>query len=112
VICDRFLDSTIAYQGYGLGINIKLIKSMGMFATSGIKPDLTIFMDLDVHKGLKHRRNRQDRIEQRALAYHLKVRSGYLKLAASEPRRIKIVKVQDEKSLTQKNIRELVNNVI
>ena len=108
VICDRFLDSTIAYQGYGLGIDIKLIKSIGNFATGGIAPDLTIFLDLPVKKGLKHRASSKDRIEQRSISYHEKVRNGYLALARQEPQRIKIVKVLEDKLKTQNKIRELL----
>ncbi|MDD5477608.1 MAG: dTMP kinase [Candidatus Omnitrophica bacterium] len=109
VVCDRFMDSTIAYQGYGLGIDIKLIKVIGNFATQGIAPDLTIFLDLPIKSGLKHRDNCKDRIEQRSVSYHEKVRRGYLALAKNEPRRIKIVKVQEDKFKTQEKIREIVN---
>ena len=109
VVCDRFLDSTIAYQGFGLGVDIKLIKSVGKFATQGIKPDLTIFLDLPVKSGLKHRHNCKDRIECRSINYHLQVRNGYLKLAHQEPRRIKIVKVCEDKLKTQSMIREIVD---
>ncbi|MDD4981011.1 MAG: dTMP kinase [Candidatus Omnitrophica bacterium] len=112
VICDRFLDSTLAYQGYGLGIDIKLIKCVGEFATSGIKPDLTIFMDLGVKQGLKHREFSKDRIERRPLLYHARVRRGYLQLAHSEPKRIKIVKVKKDKNNTQSEIRELVDKFL
>jgi len=108
IVCDRFLDSTIAYQGYGLGVDIKLIKLIGNFATQGIKPDLTIFLDLPVKSGLKHR-NSKDRIEQRSVSYHEKVRAGYLHLAQAEPERIKIVKVAKEKLHTQEKIRKIVN---
>jgi len=109
VICDRFMDSTIAYQGFGLGVDIKMIKSIGKFATSGIKPDLTLFLDLPVKKGLKHRDNCKDRIEQRSFKYHEMVRRGYLKLARLEPKRIRIVKVQPDKLMTQDNIRRLAD---
>jgi len=109
VVCDRFLDSTIAYQGFGLGIDIGFIKLLGNFATGGIKPDLTIFLDLPVEKGLKHRDNRKDRIEQRPVSYHEKVRRGYLKLAEEEPARIRVVKVLEDKDATQEEIREIVN---
>ncbi len=109
VVCDRFLDSTLAYQGYGLGIDIKMIKLIGNFATGGIKPDLTIFLDLAVEKGLAHRNRSKDRIEQRSLNYHALVRRGYLKLADLEPGRIKIVKVENDLNSTQENIREIVN---
>ncbi|MDD5097077.1 MAG: dTMP kinase [Candidatus Omnitrophica bacterium] len=109
VVCDRFLDSTIAYQGYGLGIDIKLIKLIGKFATQGISPDLTIFLDLPVEKGLQHRNHCKDRIEQRSIKYHEKVRKGYLKLAYASPQRIKIVKVQEDKFKTQDNIRKIID---
>jgi len=109
VICDRFLDSTIAYQGFGLGIDIRMIRAIGKFATLGIKPDLTIFLDLAVEKGLKHRLNCSDRIERRSFVYHQRVRNGYLKLARLEPKRIRIVKVRQDKLATQENIRELVD---
>jgi dTMP kinase len=109
VICDRFLDSTIAYQGYGLGMDIVFIKRVGKFATLGIKPDLTIFLDFPVRSGLCHRNGNKDRIEKRSLAYHHRVREGYLALARKEPKRIKIVKVEKDKNLTQDKIRELIN---
>ncbi len=109
VVCDRFLDSTIAYQGFGLGVDIKLIKSVGNFATQGISPDLTVFLDLPVKSGLKHRHNCKDRIEQRSVNYHERVRNGYLRLACEEPRRIKIVKVQKDKIKTQGLIRKIVD---
>lgn len=109
VICDRFMDSTIAYQGYGLGIDIKLIKAIGKFATQGINPDLTIFLDLPVKSGLKYRHSCKDRIEQRSINYHEKVRKGYLALAKNQPQRIKIVKVQVDKLKTQNMVRGIVN---
>ncbi|MFA5346449.1 MAG: dTMP kinase [Candidatus Omnitrophota bacterium] len=112
VICDRFLDSTLAYQGYGLGIDISLIKEIGRFTTRGIKPDLTIFLDLAVEHGLKHREAALDRIEMRSINYHLRVRQGYLKLAALEPRRIKVVKVEKDKYKTQAAIRKLVEKYV
>lgn len=112
VICDRFLDSTLAYQGYGLGIDIALIKKIGSFAAAGINPDLTIYLDLPVQKGLRHRHLNKDRIEKRSLAYHLRVRKGYLKLAAADPGRIKVVKVADEKAVTQEKIRKVTDKLL
>ena len=79
-----------------------LLKFLGSFATQGIKPDLTIFLDLPVKSGLKYRQNCCDRIEQRCVSYHEKVRKGYLALAKEEPQRIKIVKVLEDKFKTQK----------
>lgn len=112
VISDRFLDSTVVYQGYGLGIDAAIISAIGAFATSGLKPDLTILLDLPVEKGLKHREASKDRIEARPLSYHLRVRRGYLALAKAEPRRIKIVKVAQKKAKTQEVIRNLVEHLI
>ena len=106
VISDRYLDSTVVYQGYGLGLDISLINLIGKFVTHSMNPDLTILLDLPVEKGLRHRRNVEDRIEQRGIAYHTRVRDGYLKLAAQDPKRIKIVKVSKDKNKTQKKIRE------
>ncbi|TBR17321.1 dTMP kinase, partial [bacterium] len=97
-----------AYQGYGLGMDKTLIRSIGYFATGGIKPDLTIFLDLPVEKGLNARSRAKDRIEQRSIEYHKRVRNGYLMLAKIEPKRIKIVKVATEKNITQKDIRSII----
>lgn len=108
VICDRFLDSTIAYQGCGLGIDIPVIQYIGRFANNGIKPCLTIFLDIEVKKGLKYRRGSKDRIERRPLDYHYRVRKGYLELAKYEPRRIKIVRLDEDQNKTQAKIRKLV----
>ncbi len=112
VICDRFLDSTLVYQGYGLGIDIESILRIGDFATAGLKPDLTILLDLAVKKGLEYRSGKKDRIEQRSFRYHFKVRKGYLTLAAEEPKRIRVIKIAKDKSVTQKRIRLLVDKLL
>lgn len=112
VICDRFLDSTIAYQGYGLGMDINLIKKTGDFVTQGLTPDLTILLDVPLKKGLSYRTGCKDRIEQRPLAYHIRVRKGYFELAKSEPQRIKIVKVRKDKAVTQGRVRELADKLL
>jgi len=105
VLCDRYLDSTRAYQGYGLGMDKRVIEDIGGFATSGLVPDLTILLDLPVGRGLRNRAFKKDRIESRALSYHKKVRRGYLTIAAAEPERVKVIKVEREKNATQSNIR-------
>lgn len=112
VICDRYLESTLAYQGYGLGIDIGMIKAVGIFVTQGIMPDLTILLDVPVKKGLGYREDSKDRIEQRSLAYHNRVRRGYFKLVKLEPERIKIVKVDEDKEITQGRIRQLVDKYV
>lgn len=93
VITDRFTDSTIAYQGYGRGIDLILIDSIDMIATERLRPDITILLDLDVKAGLKRNRgiNKTDRLELEDVEFHQRVRNGYHDLAAKEPERIKLI---------------------
>ena len=93
ILCDRFLDSTIAYQGFGNGIDIKTIEKLGLFATKGLAPDLTILFDIQPEKGLSRAGDKKDRIESRSLDYHKRVRNGYLELSKQYPARIKVIKV-------------------
>lgn len=112
VVCDRFLDSTIAYQGYGLGMHIGTIRYIAKLATGGISPDLTILLDLAAQKGLSKCGSVRDRVERRTLDYHLRVRKGYLRLVARQPQRIKVIKVDDDKRRTQERIRKLVDEFL
>jgi dTMP kinase len=93
ILCDRFLDSTLAYQGYGNGIDIKTIEQLGLFATKGLVPDLTVLFDIQPEKGLGRTGRKKDRIESRSLEYHKRVRNGYLDLSKKYPARIKVIKV-------------------
>lgn len=98
VLCDRFLDSTVAYQGYGNGVDVKMIKDIGRFATRAIRPDITFFFDIEAKKGLSRIKGRpKDRIERRAVAYHNKVRQGYVRIARQEPRRVKMINANQPK---------------
>ncbi len=110
VITDRFTDSTIAYQGYGRGIDIELLKSIDLIATGGIRPDLTILFDLDVETGLQRNKgiNKVDRLELEEIEFHKKVREGYLKIAEAEPDRIKTV----DASLPLKDVSEKVWEIV
>lgn len=112
VISDRFLDSTLAYQGFGLGLNLKLIREIAKFYPASSKPDLTLLLDLPVKKGLRYRKLVRDRIEKRSLAYHTRVRRGYLKLARLEPQRIKVIRVEKKISATQEKIRKTVMRLL
>jgi dTMP kinase len=88
VICDRFSDSTTVYQGYGRGLNLETIEEINDLATDGIKPDLTILLDIPPQQGLNRKTSRSsDRFEAENMAFHHKIRDGYLKLAAEEPAR-------------------------
>jgi dTMP kinase len=113
VICDRFLDSTIVYQGYGAGIDLKLIRELGKIATLDIKPVLTFLLDIDTREGLRRAGKRKDRIELKSLAYHQRVRRGYLILAKREPERIKVISVtKNKKNENQRIIRNYVNRLL
>ncbi len=108
VVLDRFLDATICYQGYGSGLDVNSIKQIGRLATLGVQPDLTILLDISAKEGLR-KAGRRDRIERKPLAFHRRVRKGYLKLARANPRRIKIVPVAREIAKTQALIRKIVD---
>lgn len=112
VICDRFLDSTRVYQGYGLNVNREMIEFVGQFATDNLTPDLTIFLDVAAREGLKRLGGKKDRIEKRSIIYHQRVRKGYLDLAKQFPRRIKIIKVEEDRYTTQIEIRKLVERFL
>src|SRR3984885_10997027 len=105
ILCDRFLDSTIAYQGYGNGIDIKTIDQLGLFATRGLAPDLTILFDISPEKGLSRAGDNKDRIESRSLEYHKRVRNGYLELSKQYPDRIKVIKVEGDKDAVFKKVK-------
>lgn len=89
VVCERFVDSSLAYQGYGLGWDCKAIAEINYWALGGLMPDLTLCLDHEPQKALG--RAGQDRIEQRDLDYYHRVRAGFLELAAAEPQRWAIV---------------------
>jgi dTMP kinase len=93
VITDRFIDSTKAYQGYGRGIDLKLIEFLEKIVIEDIRPDLTLLLDLDVKIGLKRNKgiNKTDRLELEDVKFHKRVREGYLKIAAKELERIKLI---------------------
>jgi dTMP kinase len=113
VVCDRFSDATFSYQGYGGRIGLDAIRTLDKIATCGLKPDLTILLDIDTREGLKRAKKKGvDRIEAKKIAYHNRVREGYLKLAAKYPGRIKTIKVDGEIPEVQLKIRTEVDNVI
>ncbi|MBI3601941.1 MAG: dTMP kinase [Candidatus Omnitrophica bacterium] len=112
VLCDRFLDSTIAYQGYGNGVDIATIKQMGKFAVKGVIPDLTLLFDLETQKGLSRTNAHKDRIELRSLEYHNHVRQGYLALAKQEPGRIKLIRVDAPKEIIFERVKTCIDGIL
>lgn len=108
VVCDRFLDATVAYQGYAGGLDVKLIKNIGRLVTGGISPDLTFLLDIDVKHGLRRSGKTKDRMERKSILYHKKVRKGYLAIARVEPKRIKVFSAIGDIEETQGKIRNTV----
>ena len=98
ILCDRYTDSTIAYQGYGRGLDFALIDQLNQVATNGLESDLTLWLDLDVERGLDRtqKRGASDRIEQADLEFHRRVQQGFAHLAEENPDRI--VKIDADRS--------------
>jgi dTMP kinase len=112
VLCDRFADSTIAYQGYGHGTDLVVLNQIVDFATGGLKPDLTILLDIACEDGLKRRQSgggEWNRLDDYQLAFHCRVREGYLKMAAAEPKRWLILDAGQDKDRVKSN---LINTVL
>jgi dTMP kinase len=94
VICDRFTDSSIAYQGYGRGIDLELIRRLNHEATAGLRPDLTLLLDLPPEVGLSREGDQKDVTGRESLEFHERVRSGFLELAKEEPERFVLIDAQ------------------
>ena len=90
VLCDRYADSTLVYQGYGRELDIALIRRLNALATGDLTPDLTVLIDLPVEDALA-RANAPNRFEAETLAFHTRIREGYLQLARAEPRRFLVL---------------------
>jgi len=112
VVCDRFLDSTIAYQGYGCGVDIRFIEEIGHYVTEKITPDITFLLDMDTKKGLSRIKKAKDRIEQRSVDYHRRVRKGYLAIARKEPERVKVIEGHQTREKIQKIIQQYVSRLL
>jgi dTMP kinase len=112
VISDRFSDSTVAYQGYGRGLDLNLIKAVNDAATAGLRPDLIILLDIEVETGLGRKLSEKDRFEQEELDFHRRVRQGYLKMAAQDPECWFVVDASLSKAEVTKIIWERVKQLL
>jgi dTMP kinase len=114
VICDRYADSTLAYQGYGHGLDLDTLRVILRFATGGLQPDLTLYLDITAEEGLKRReRAAQDgaewnRLDAQPLDFHRRVRDGYLALMADDPARWARVSATGDRIAIQRQIRAVV----
>jgi dTMP kinase len=109
VICDRFTDSTLAYQGYGRGLPIDLILKMNREATGGLEPDITFLLDVPAEVGLSRIKGKKDRLEEEPLEFHQKVREGFLKIAKENPNRVIVLDGTREKGTI---FSEVLNKVV
>ena len=91
VLCDRYFDSTTAYQGYGRKLDIRMVKSLHKVATSGLVPDLTFVFDVDLETAFSRRGKDKDRLESQSKAFFQRVRAGFLEIARKERRRVKSI---------------------
>jgi dTMP kinase len=115
VLCDRFTDSTLAYQGYGRGLDLPYLRRANRFATGGLQPDLTLLFDLPVSSGLARRRRHggeQNRIDRETARFHRSVRAGFLRLAASEPRRIRRIDARKDMDAVAQDVAALVTGFL
>lgn len=112
VLCDRHIDSTVAYQGYGRGLDIGRIKMLNNIATNGRKPDLTIVFDIDVETSMQRVGKNKDRMESAGIEFHNRVRDGYLKIAKEEPERIKVVNSIQTVNDVFEEVKKIVNKYL
>ena len=112
VLCDRFSDSTLAYQGYARGLDVRILKQFNNVATGGLTPDLTLLFDLPVEKGLARRRRHateQNRLDRETRQFHNRVRDGFLDLAAHDPNRIKVIDAAEDPDCIAIEVASIVN---
>lgn len=115
VLCDRYAESTLAYQGYGRQLDLPTLRAITAFATGGLRPDLIVYLDLPVEEGLRRRLaayqtcgEEWNRLDQEEVAFHRRVRAGYLEMAASEPDRWLVLDAMQPVDMIQERIREAV----
>jgi dTMP kinase len=110
VLCDRYADSSVAYQGYGRGLDLATLLDITHFATSGVKPDLTFLLDIDVAEGLARRLSGSDemnRLDLETIAFHNRVRAGYHRLAEADPGRWVVINAAQSTAEIQRQLRAI-----
>jgi dTMP kinase len=115
VVCDRFVDATYAYQGYGRSIDLGIIETLNRLVTKGVRPNLTILLDCDVEMALRRKRAANqavDRFEQEDISFHTRVRNAYLELAKEDGKRFFVVDGLLDKSEAHRIIREKVESIL
>ncbi len=113
ILCDRYTDATLAYQGFGRGVDRDLIRELNVRATGGIHPDLTLLFDLEPREGLRRiGRRRLDHFERQARAFHRRVRRGYLEIQRAEPKRVRLVRAARTVEAVAADVRRIVEEFL
>lgn len=112
VLCDRHIDSTAAYQGYGRGQDLEQINSLNMIATNNRKPDLTIVFDIDADTSMQRVGEQKDRMESAGIEFFNRVRDGYLKIAQNEPDRVKVLDASKSIDEIHRDVIKLINSLL
>lgn len=114
VLCDRFTDSTLAYQGFGRRLDMEALVTFNDFVTQGLMPDLTFLFDLPIQEGLarRQRAKNQNRLDRESQAFHRRVRKGFLHIAAQDPQRITIINGRESPENIAKTIEQTVINLL
>jgi len=120
VLCDRFSDASIAYQGYGRNVDLKLVEGLNRLSSQGIKPDVTFLLDCPSDVGLRRalqrnqmlRKEREERFEREKIQFHYQVRKGYLSIAKKEPHRVKVIDTRAGEEKVFEKIRRIVDRLI
>lgn len=112
VLCDRHIDSTVAYQGYGRGQDIEQINKLNMIATNNRKPDLTIVFDIDVETSMSRVGSEKDRMESSGTEFFNKVRHGYLEIAKQEPQRVRVLDAAKSIEEIHESVIKLINSLL
>ena len=112
VLCDRHTDSTVAYQGYGRGLDLEQINMLNNIATSGLKPNITFVFDIDIETAQERVGKSKDRMESAGLEFFKRVRQGYLEIAKSEPERVKVLDATQKVEQISEQVINYINNLI
>lgn len=111
VLCDRHTDSTVAYQGYGRGVDLGQIEFLNNIATSGLKPDLTYIFDVDIETSQSRVGKNKDRMESAGVEFHQRVRDGYLQIAKHEPERVRVIDSKDSIENIFEQVKTIFNSL-
>lgn len=121
VLCDRFVDATVAYQGYGRGIEMSVLKTLNDLVLKKFYPTLTLIFDLPVEIGLSRARKRalaltqnerEDRLENEVIEFHKQVRVGYLKIAKAEPERVRVIDAGGDVASIHEQVKKIVEEIL